>query len=288
MIKVSIDGHLHDEKDAVISVFDRGFLYGDSVYEVMRTSGDYLVGRDCHLDRLEQSAHGIGLRLPSRQTLIASMETTLASFDQGDAYVRLIVTRGSGTIGLDTSLANNPRVVVIAQSLKLPPEQHYVEGVRIAIVDVRRNVKDALNPAIKSGNYLNNILALSEGKKQGAEEAIMCNTLGCIAEGSTSNIFMIKDGHISTPSAESGILKGVTRQAIMTLAHAMKQPVTESLITPDELKAADEAFLTSTIRGIIPVSHIDNKPLNAPGEVTLTLMTAYNDYLAQVATGKEP
>jgi branched-chain amino acid aminotransferase len=286
-VKVYIDGALLGEAEATIPVWDRGFLYGDSVYEVMRTAGGRPVDLSLHLERLVRSAASIALSVPSPQVLREAISRTLEAAGNDDSYVRIVVTRGSGDIGLDTALADHPRTLVIVRPLALPPDSAYREGVRLQVVEVQRTPRRAMDPAVKSGNYLNNILALAEARKAGAYEALMCDARGRIAEGSSSNLFVVAGGVITTPALDIGLLAGITRARVLELARGAGLEVVEGTVTPAQARAAEEAFITSSIRGVLPVAHIDDArmPLGAPGPLTRRLMDLYAEHLAAVARG---
>jgi branched-chain amino acid aminotransferase len=268
--RVLIDDAIFDENTASISIFDRGFLYGDSVYEVTRTAGGRPVDLERHLVRLERSAAAI--LLPTR---------TLAAAGNPDSYIRIILTRGSGEIGLDPALAVAPRLIVIVRPLHLPAPELYREGCAVALVGVRRNLRRAVDPAVKSGNYLNNILALAEAKRSGAHEAIMCNAEGHVVEGSTSNIFVVRGGVVRTPVLEDGLLDGITRGRVIELCRAAGFPVEETHLLPGDLGGAEEAFLTSSIRGVLPITRVDGARLASgkPGPMTRELMRRYDALL---------
>ncbi len=283
--RVYLQGEIFGE-DATISVFDRGFLYGDSVYEVTRTAGGRPVDLDPHLARLERSAEAILLALPPRAEIARAITRTLEAAANEDSYLRVVATRGSGDIGLDPALSDGTRLLVIVKPLHLPPEEAYRDGVGVALVDVRRNLRRALDPAVKSGNYLNNILAIAEARRRhpGANEAIMCNAEGQITEGSTSNVFVVTRGEIRTPVLADGLLDGITRRRVLSLAG---RPVSEGHLHRGDLRDADEAFLTSSIRGVLPVTRVDGRPVGAgrPGPVTIALMERYRRFLEGVASG---
>jgi branched-chain amino acid aminotransferase len=279
--RVFIDKGVFDEQTASISVFDRGFLYGDSVYEVTRTAGGRPVDLERHLVRLERSAAAILLPTPPRPAVIAAIDQTLAAAGNPDSYIRVIVTRGSGEIGLDPALAVEPRLIVIVRPLHLPPQALYRDGCAVSLVGVRRNLRRAVDPAVKSGNYLNNILALAEAKRSGAHEAIMCNAEGHVVEGSTSNVFVVQGGRVRTPVLEDGLLDGITRGRVIELCAAAGFPCEETHLLPGDLRAADEAFLTSSIRGVLPITLVDGAPIGGgkPGPVSLELMRRYDGLL---------
>ena len=282
-----LDGRIVDEAGAVVSVFDRGFLYGDSVYEVVRTSGGRAVDLRRHLDRLERSAEAIGLELPPRAEIARAIDETLVSAANADSYVRMIVTRGSGEIGLDPALADRPLLLVIIKPLVLPAPRLYEEGVDVALVEVRRNPRRSLDPAVKSGNYLNNILGLRQAKARGAYECVMQNAEGWIVEGSTSNLFVVRGGELLTPALTDGLLEGITRGRVMEIAAAEGHVARETHLGPEDLRAAREAFLTSSLRGVLPVTRVDGVAVGdgTPGPITRRLVAGYGRFLAEVAAG---
>lgn len=284
-VKVFIEGAVCDLADARISVFDRGFLYGDSVYEVMRTSGGHPVDFASHLDRLERSAAALALTPPSRVSIADACVMTMKAAENPESYLRIMVTRGKGEIGLDTALAGAPSLIVIVKPLALPPGRVYRDGMALRIVEVQRTARRAVDPAVKSGNYLNNIMALHEARRYGADEALMCNASGDVAEGSTCNVFAIRDGHVRTPALDAGLLPGITRQRVMDLARSDGIEVTEGRLRPDDFHHADEVFVTSSIRGVVPVGTIDGQSTRVPaiGPTTRRIMDLYGQYLDDVA-----
>ncbi len=286
-IRIFVDGKIDDES-AAVPVLDRGFLYGDSVYEVTRTVGGRCVDLDRHLDRLERSATAIWLPAIARETLVAAIEATLLSAANPDSYVRIIVTRGAGEINLDPAAADHARLVVIVRPLVLPDVALYESGVGVAIVDVQRNPRRALDPAIKSGNYLNNIMALASARRAGAYESIMCNPEGRLVEGSTTNVFVVKGGALATPAFADGLLDGITRRRVLELCAANGIAAGEAHLAADDLRQADEAFLTSSIRGVLPITSVDGKPVGdgKPGPLTRVVRRTYEAYLVRVAAGE--
>ena len=288
-IRVFIDGVIHDQQTALVPVFDRGFLYGDSVYEVTRTAGGRPVDLERHIERLERSSTGILLPKIAREKVFRAVRETLLAAENRESYIRIIVTRGAGEIGLDPSLADEPRLIVIVRPLRLPDPKLYSDGAEVALVDVRRNLPRAVDPAIKSGNYLNNILALAEAKRAGAYESIMCNAEGRVVEGSSSNIFIVKGGKLRTPALVDGLLDGITRRRVIELAGALGRGVDDAAhLAPDDLRSADEAFLTSSVRGVMPVVRVSGQPIGGgqPGSITRDLMDLYSRFLSRVATGE--
>jgi branched-chain amino acid aminotransferase len=279
-----IDGEVVPPERAVVPVLDRGFLYGDGIYEVIRTAGGRPVDLERHLDRLESSAARIALGLPPRVDLVRWIRAALVAGGNPESYLRVVVTRGAGPIGLDIALADGPRTVIIAAPLVVPDAELYRRGVDLAVVSVERTSARALDPAVKSGNYLNNILGLAEARGRGAHEAILLNPAGEVAEGSTSNLFVVSGGRLRTPALSAGILAGITRRRVLEIAAAGGDDPVEDTVTVADLAVASEAFLTSSIRGVMPVRSIDDRSLPAaPGPTTARLMAAYDGFLAAVA-----
>ncbi|MCA9695299.1 MAG: aminotransferase class IV [Myxococcales bacterium] len=268
-----------DPEDATISVFDRGFLYGDSVYETLRTAGGSVVQLDEHLERLRRSAAGIAFELPFDGAAIqAAMAATLAAAANADSRVRVIVTRGTGPMSLDTRVARSPLLVIMVSPLEVPSLAERERG--IAAVTVGRET--TIRPGLKTGNYLGNILAVRSAHEQGAEDAILCNDDGAVAEAATSNLFMVRAGHVSTPSLATGLLAGITRGTIMTLLETeLGLPVVERTILADELRDADELFLTSSVRGVMPVTTLDGARVGegSAGPVTRRVFEVYDRFL---------
>jgi branched-chain amino acid aminotransferase len=281
-IRVYIDGEIHDERNARVPVFDRGFLYGDGVYEVARTAFGRPVDLDRHLERLARSAEAISLAAPTAAELGEAIARTLAAAGNADSYLRVILTRGDGQFGLDPGLAPSFRLVIMVRPLNLPPPAHYTGGIGVEIVDVRRTPRRSLDPRVKSGNYLNHILALAEARREGADEGIMCNLEGRLVEGTTSNLFVVKNGAALTPILSDGLLDGITRRRVMELGRAAGLALAEAPLSPDDLLGADEAFLTSSIRGVLPVVRADGKILGSgtPGPFTRRVMSLYEEFLA--------
>jgi branched-chain amino acid aminotransferase len=290
-IRVHVDGCICRPEEATVSVFDRGFLYGDSVYETIGTVRGRLFALSDHLDRLERSASRLLLRLPPRAAIEKAIADTVAAAGNVETRVRVIVTRGGGGDGrmdLDPATAGDPRLVVIVQPLSGPSREMYDTGVSVTIVSVTRNLPGAIDPAIKSGNYLNNVLALSEARRARPEvhEAILCAAGGSVAEGSTSNVFAVVGGQLRTPALEVGILDGVTRGKVLGLAREAEIPTQEvPFMSADELRSADEVFLTSAARGVLPVSEVDGLRVGAgtPGPVTRRLMALYDRLTRELA-----
>jgi branched-chain amino acid aminotransferase len=279
-IRVYIDGAVCLQEEAKVSVFDRGFLYGDSVYETIGTAYGRLFAARDHLVRLERSAERIGLSAPPRAEIERAIAETMEAAGNAESRVRVILTRGVGKLDLDPASAIDTRLVVIVFPLGAPTPEMFDKGVAVAIVSVTRNSPLAIDPAVKSGNYLNNVLALGEARRsRKAYEAILCGGDGSVAEGSTSNVFAVVGGEVRTPPLEVGILDGITRAKVIALCRDAGIPFAERRMSPDELRAADEAFITSATRGVLPVTTIDERPLGAgiPGPVTRRLMSLYDE-----------
>jgi branched-chain amino acid aminotransferase len=274
-VRVHIDGRVCLPEEAKISVFDRGFLYGDSVYETIGTAYGRLFAASEHLTRLERSARRIGLRPPPRQQIERAIAETVAAAGNSESRVRVILSRGIGKLDLDPGAADQPRLVVLVFPLGAPTPEMIERGVAVAIVSVTRNHPRAIDPAVKSGNYLNSVLALGEARRgSGAHEAILLAADGCVAEGASSNVFAVIGGQVRTPPTDVGILDGITRAKVLELCRASAIPFAETRLSPEELRGADEAFITSATRGVLPVTRVDGRPLGAgvPGPVTRRLI----------------
>jgi branched-chain amino acid aminotransferase len=272
--KVYIGGKLYDKNDAKISVFDHGLLYGDGVFEGIRSYSGKVFRLQQHVDRLYHSARAIHLQVPmSRDEMARAIEETLAVNKLVDAYIRVIVTRGAGSLGLDPRKTTDPQVIIITDQISLYPEELYDHGLKIITAGTTRNHPNALNPRIKSLNYLNNIMAKVEGTNAGCLEALMLNHKGEVAECTGDNIFVVSQGQIHTPSIDSGILEGITRDAVIELARKAGYPVFERAMDRYDVYNADECFLTGTAAEIIAVVECDGRAIGAgrPGPVTREL-----------------
>jgi branched-chain amino acid aminotransferase len=287
-MKIFIDGKYYDEPDAKISVFDHGLLYGDGIFEGIRAYHGCVFKLQEHIDRLFCSARAILLQIPMShaQIMRATVETCRKNKIR-DGYIRLLVTRGVGTLGLNPKSCKRPSVIIIADKIQLYPPVVYQRGLDIITVPTTRNLHSALNPAIKSLNYLNNILAKIEANNGGCEEAVMLNAEGFVAECTGDNLFIIKHGALFTPPLSAGALYGITRQTVMELAEAAGLKVSEPNLTRYDLFNADECFLTGTGAEIVPVVKIDGRVIGAgkPGPVTRQLVKAYH---ALTKTSGEP
>ena len=261
-MKVYIDGKFYDEKDAKVSVFDHGLLYGDGVFEGIRAYHGRVFKLKEHIDRLFCSAKAILLEMPLTHAQV--MEATLETCRRNkirDGYIRLVVTRGPGTLGLNPNRCKEPSVIVIADKIQLYPPELYAQGMAIVTVPTTRNLINAVNPAIKSLNYLNNILAKIEANNAGVEEAIMLNSEGFVAECTGDNLFIVRGSQVFTPPLSAGALYGITRGVVMDLARQAGLQVSEPNLTRYDLFNADECFLTGTGAELIPVVKIDGRTI---------------------------
>lgn len=279
-LKVWINGTLYAKEDAKVSVYDHGLLYGDGVFEGLRSYGGKVFRLESHLQRLWESARAIWLEIPiPRSDLAAAVYETLRANNLSDGYIRLLVTRGAGTLGLDPNRTSQPQVIIITDLISLYPEKYYQEGLEIVTASTIRNHPAALSPRIKSLNYLNNILAKLEGLQAGCVEALMLNQKGEVAECTADNIFVVKGGVVRTPPREAGILEGVTRQAIIELARKSGTTVAETALTRHDVYVADECFMTGTAAEVVPVVKVDNRVIGdgRPGSVTRDLAKRFHE-----------
>jgi branched-chain amino acid aminotransferase len=279
-VRVNIDGTITRAADARISVLDRGFLYGDSVYEVVRTYEGVVFALEEHLTRLESSAARLHIDVPSRDRLANEIQRTLDAAGNEESYCRVIVTRGIGPITLDPTTATDSMTVIIAKEYEPFPEWTYEEGVKVTIPNIRRTARVSLDPAIKSGNYLNSVMAFGEARRAGFFDAVMLDHQGLVTEATSSNVFIAKDGDLSTPALEHGLLAGVTRRILLDLARDNGFEVSECEITPDDLVGADEAMLTSTLREVQPVVRVGETPIGdgVPGPIAVLLRELFHRY----------
>jgi len=278
-MKIFIDGTFRDESEAKISVFDHGLLYGDGVFEGIRAYHGRVFKLKEHIDRLFFSAKAILLELPmSHEALVQATLESCRINGLTDGYIRLVVTRGVGTLGLNPNRCKNPSVIIIADKIQVYPKELYDKGMDIVTVPTVRNLHSAVNPAIKSLNYLNNILAKIEANNAGVEEAVMLNSEGYVAEGTADNIFVVRKGALYTPPLSAGALYGITRQTVIELAEAAGWKVSEPNLTRYDLFNADECFLTGTGAELIPVVKIDGRVIGTgqPGPITRKLVENYH------------
>ena len=280
-MKVYINGKFYEKNEAKISVFDHGLLYGDGVFEGIRSYNRLVFKLKEHIDRLFESAQSIMLEIPlAKEQLIKAVISTLKENGLKDAYIRLVVTRGEGDLGLDPrKCRGNATTIIITDKIALYPERLYKEGLKIVTVPTIRNLPEALNPQIKSLNYLNNILAKIEAVNAGCDEAIMLDSLGYVAECTGDNIFIVKREHLYTPPQCMGTLRGITRDTVLEIARTNKIPVHEHVITRHEVYISDECFLTGTAAEIISVVNVDGRAIGTgkPGKLTLSLMRKFKE-----------
>ncbi|MEY2428014.1 MAG: branched-chain amino acid aminotransferase [Verrucomicrobiota bacterium] len=277
-MKIYIDGKYYDQSNAKISVFDHGLLYGDGIFEGIRAYNGRVFKLKEHIDRLFYSAKSILLTLPmTHANIMKAVVDTCRRNRVRDGYIRLVVTRGTGTLGLNPLRCKNPRVIIIADKIQLYPHGLYQRGMEIVTVPTVRNLHSALNPAIKSLNYLNNILARIEATNSGCEEAVMLNSEGYVSECTGDNIFIVKEGHLSTPPLSAGALYGITRKVVMEIAVQAGLTVSEPNLTRYDLFNADECFLTGTGAELVPVVKIDGRVIGSgkPGPITRKLVAQY-------------
>lgn len=278
-MRIYVDGKYYDERNAKISVFDHGLLYGDGVFEGIRAYHGRVFKLREHIDRLFRSAKAILLSIPlSSGKMTQAVLETCRRNKLRDGYIRLVVTRGVGGLGLNPNKCKRPSVIIIADKIQLYPAELYERGLEIITVPTTRNLHSALNPAIKSLNYLNNILAKIEANNSGYEEAIMLNAEGFVSECTGDNIFIVKDGQIFTPPLSAGALYGITRGVVIELAREAGWTVSEPNLTRYDLFNADECFLTGTGAELIPVVKIDGRVIGTgrPGSITKKLVKSYH------------
>ncbi len=285
-----INGQLLPEREAMIPVTDHGLLYGDGVFEGIRFYHGRPFRLAAHLQRLDDSCQAIRLSLPySHQELTQAVDEIISTFPESHGYLRLVVTRGTGPMGLDPSACRQPNVILIATQLEMVDPELRNRGIRLIIASTRRLPSDGLDPRIKSLNYLNHILARMEATQAGAQEAVLLNNQGRVAEGSVENIFIVRNDHIITPRAVDGALAGITRNVILQLAVALNIPATEAPLTPYDLYTADECFLTGTGAELVPVREVDGRALrHCPGPVFSALASAFQQQLASECKPKAP
>ncbi|MBT8454027.1 MAG: aminotransferase class IV [Deltaproteobacteria bacterium] len=285
--KVAIDGEVFDRDEARVSVFDRGFLYGDSVFEVYRTYAGVPFAEREHLERLARSAARIMIPMPvSIETLCSEVRATLEAAGEGDWYVRVIVTRGTGPLTYDPTTAQSPLRVIIAAPVSVPPAERYEQGIAVALLEASRPTDDVRAAGAKASNYLANLLAVHEAQQKGAQEALMLGREGQILEGASSNLFIVTGGKVRTPEPQPGILVGITRATVIAAAADEGIEVIEGEVRPEDLYGADEAFLTSSIREVMPVVSAEGRTIGdgRPGPVTKRLHAGYLRAVSQ-ATG---
>ena len=286
-MKIWLDGKLVDESEAKISVFDHGLLYGDGIFEGIRFYNGRVFRLEEHIHRLFDSAKAILLKMPWTQEEVCKFTCeTVAANGLRDGYIRLVVTRGAGELGLNPYLCPMPSMFIIASTIKLYPEEHYQNGLAIITCATRRPAPGALMPQVKSLNYLNNIMAKVEAIQGGALEAVMLNEQGYVAECTGDNVFVVRDGRIVTPPIAAGALAGVTRAVVFELARELGLDIREENITRYDIYTADECFLTGTAAEIIPAVELDSRLIHdgAPGPVTLRLTGLFRELTRTTGT----
>jgi len=279
-LKIYINGKLYDKEDAKISVYDHGFLYGDGVFEGMRIYGGKVFRLEEHLVRLWNSAKAIWLKIPiSKEEMAKAVNDTLKTNEIDDGYVRLVVSRGAGTLGLDPNRTSDPQVIIITDHIALYPDEYYEKGLEIITVNTIRNHPAALNPRVKSLNYLNNILAKIEGLQANCEEALMLNHKGEVAECTGDNIFLVSQGRLLTPPIDAGILEGITRDVVIELAEKEGITVRQIPLTRHDVYIAEECFLTGSAAEVVPVVKVDSRKIGdgKPGPTTRRLMKLFHE-----------
>ncbi|MEN9283324.1 MAG: branched-chain-amino-acid transaminase [Verrucomicrobiota bacterium] len=277
-MKVYIDGTLHDEKDARISVFDHGLLYGDGVFEGIRFYNRRVFRLEEHVRRLYDSARSILLNVPiTPEEMTEAVLATCRANDLTDGYIRLVLTRGTGSMGLSPFRCPKASVIIIACSIQLYPEEAYQNGLVMATVATRRPTHDTLSPQVKSLNYLNNVMAKVEAIQAGAEEGLMLNERGLVAECTGDNLFIVRDGTITTPPITAGALDGITRKVVIELAASLGIPLREAELSRHDIYTADECFLTGTAAEVIAAVKLDQRPIGngRPGPVTGRIIDAF-------------
>jgi branched-chain amino acid aminotransferase len=286
-LMIYIDGKFCRQADAKISVFDHGLLYGDGIFEGIRFYNGRVFRLEEHLDRLWDSARSICLEIPlSKREMTEALLETIRQNDLRDGYIRQIVTRGVGNLGLNPAQCERPSVIIIATTIALYPESLYQKGLTVVTVATRRTNPASLNPAVKSLNYLNNVMARIEANLAGADEALMLNDNGNVAECTADNVFVIKHGQIFTPPITAGALRGITRSVVFEIAAELGMKITETDITRHDVFIADECFLTGTAAEVIPVIKADSRPIGSgkPGPITTRIMARFRELTGKSGT----
>ena len=278
---VYVNGTIKPAHEAVVPVYDHGFLYGEGVYETLRTYNKVPFLYDRHLRRLRASAERIQLKVPFADAEIARWidDTVAAAGDMREAYIRILLTRGVGELNYDPRSTPDPTTVIIVKPLEEPPARVFDEGINICLVPILRNHPGSVNPLIKANNLLNNALAMQEANRRGGEEGLMCNYRGELSECSQANFFMVRGGVVLTPKSEAGLLEGITRAFLFEVGRDAGIEVREAILVPADLESADEAFITSTTRELSPVTSIDGRPVGTgkPGPITNALLRGYRE-----------
>ena len=284
---IYVNGRFVSKDEATVSVYDHGFLYGDGVFEGIRVYHGRIFKLDAHVDRLFESAHTLGIRIPlGKEELTRAILETVRRTELQNAYIRPVVSRGVGDLGIDPRKCPRANVVIIVDSIQLYPEEAYRKGLRLITASTRQRPLDVLNPRIKTCNYLNNIMARMEANLMGVDEGLMLTAQGYVAECTADNIFTVKGGRVLTPPAYLGILQGITRQTVLDLCGTLGLPAAEQMLSLHDMYTADECFLTGTGAELGPVVQIDGRTIGAgqPGPITLRILAAFRDLAAREGT----
>jgi branched-chain amino acid aminotransferase len=279
-----VNGRFVPKEEATVSVYDHGFLYGDGVFEGIRAYGGRIFKLEAHVDRLFESAHTIGITPPmSHDEMAQAIVETVRRTGLRDAYIRPVVSRGAGDLGIDPRKCPRPNVVIIVDAIQLYPEEAYRKGLRMITTCTRQRPVDVLNPRIKTCNYLNNILARIEVNLAGVDEGLMLTTQGYVAECTADNVFVVRHGRVLTPPAHLGILQGITRQTVLDLCASLGVPAAEQILTLHDMYTAEECFLTGTGAELGPVVQLDGRKIGAgqPGPITLRILAAFRELAAR-------
>lgn len=284
---VYVNGRFVSKDDATVSVYDHGFLYGDGVFEGIRCYNGRVFKLTEHVDRMFESARTLRLEIPmSPEAFAGAIVETVRRSGLRDAYIRPVVSRGAGDLGIDPYKCPTANVVIIVDSIRLYPEEAYRKGLRVITTSTRQRPVDVLNPRIKTCNYLNNIMARLEANLAGVDEGLMLTTDGYVAECTADNIFLVRKGRVATPPAYIGILQGVTRQAVLDLCGTLGVPAAEQVVTLHDVYTADECFLTGTGAELGPVVQVDGRAIGTakPGPITMKILAAFRDLAAREGT----
>jgi branched-chain amino acid aminotransferase len=289
---VNVNGRIGDAREPLVPVFDHGFLYGEGVYETLRTYERVPFLFDRHMRRLRTSAQMIALPVPlDDRQLLERVEATMAALPElSEAYIRILVTRGVGDLSYDLSATPTPSIVIIVKPFVGPPARTIEQGIAVATVSVLRNHPSSVNPLIKSNNLLNNALAMQEAIRKGAEEAVMRNYRGELAECSQSNLFIVRSGAALTPPLDAGLLPGITRAFVMDIGRDIGVPVSETALRLEDLFGADEAFVTGTTRELTPIVRVDERVIGSgtPGPITKRLLEAFHERALDIVRRPQP
>ena len=284
---IYVNGRFMAKEEATVSVYDHGYLYGDGVFEGIRVYGGRIFKLDAHVHRLFDSAHTLGIQIPlSREEMTQAILETVRRTGFRDAYIRPVVSRGAGDLGIDPRKCPRPNVVIIVDSIQLYPEEAYRKGLRMITTSTRQRPVDVLNPRIKTCNYLNNILARMEANLVGVDEGLMLTTQGYVAECTADNVFVVKSDRVLTPPAHLGILQGITRQTVLDVCGGLGIAAGEQILTLHDMYTADECFLTGTGVEMGPVVELDGRRIGTgrPGPITMRILAAFRELAAREGT----